>query len=197
MDNLSTSGSIDEIIGLDYLSRTRSNEPRQRGKTMNKTEFKAQVAQYISEVSYSDYAEGSEWLKSSAKAIDVFLLEPNEDSNLARIIASFDNLAIRDYALGVSLMNPEIATMQLNALLNACPIALASAPATILAILSYSAGNTGQARAYVDKARQNYPLAILIKRVMLAGWSADNFATMTQELHPKVMVKIFGELAVA
>jgi hypothetical protein len=164
---------------------------------MNKTEFKAQVAQYRSEVSDSDYTKGSEWLKSSAKAVDVFLLEPNEDSNWARIIASFDNLAIRDYALGVSVMNPEIATMQLNALLNACPIALASAPATILAILSYSAGNTGQSLSYLDKARHTYPLAILIKRIMVAGWPADNFATMTQELHPKVMADIFGELAVA
>jgi hypothetical protein len=161
---------------------------------MNKTEFKLQVAQYIKEV---DYAEGSEWGKASAREVEIFLTQPNEDSNMARIIASFDSLSVRDYALGVSVMNPEIATIQLNALLKACPIALASAPATILAILAYSAGNKGLAQTYLDKARQNYPLAILIKRVMLAGWPAEMFATMTQELHPKVCATIFGELVVA
>ena len=194
MDNLYTGGHIDEIIAPSYLYLTRSNEPRQRGTKMTKAEFKAQVAQYIKEV---DYAEGSEWGKASAREVEIFLTQPNEDSNMARIIASFDSLAVRDYALGISVMNPEIATMQLNALLNACPIALASAPATILAVLAYSAGNKGLAQTYLDKARQNYPLAILIKRVMLAGWPAGSFAEMTQELHPKVSATIFGELVVA
>ena len=194
MDNLYTAGYIDEIIGLNYLYLTRSNEPRQRGTKMTKAEFKAQVAQYIKEV---DYAEGSEWGKASAREVEIFLTQPNEDSNMARIIASFDSLMVRDYALGISVMNPEIATIQLNALLNACPIALASAPATILAILAYSSGNTPLARVYLDKARQNYPLAKLIKRVILANWAPSEFATMTQSTHPRVSAHIFGELVVA
>jgi hypothetical protein len=164
---------------------------------MNKTEFKAQVSQYISEVSNEDYVDGSEWLKARAREVEIFLTEPNEDSNMARIIASFDNLAVRDYALGLSVMNPEIATTQLNALLKACPVALASAPASILAILAYSAGNKGQAQSYLDKARQNYALANLLKRVILAGWPSSEFATMAQALHPKVSASIFGELVVA
>jgi hypothetical protein len=164
---------------------------------MNKTEFKAQVVQYISEISDDDYQDKSEWLKFSAKAVDTFLLEPNADSNLARIIASFESLTIRDYALGVALKNPSVSFPQLNALLKACPVALASAPATILAIMAYSAGNVAQSRTFLDKAKQNYPLALLIKRVILAGWSAKEFTTMGQELHPEVVVSIYGELVSA
>ena len=164
---------------------------------MNKTEFKAQVSQYISEVSDSDYQDGSQWLKDSAKAVDTFLLEPNEDSNWARIIASFDSLTIRDYALGVAVNNPEISFLQLSALLKACPVTLASAPATILAILAYSAGNTVQAYTFLGKAKQNYPLAMLIKRVIIAGWPKESFATMTQELHPKVVAQVYGQLVSA
>jgi hypothetical protein len=161
---------------------------------VNKTEFKAQVSQYISD---SDYQEASQWLKDSAKAVDTFLLDPNEDSNWARIIASFDSLTIRDYALGVALNNPETSFLQLSALLKACPVTLASAPATILAVMAYSAGNTGQAHTFLDKAKQNYPLAILIKRVILAQMPKNYFATMVQELHPKVVAQVYGELVSA
>jgi hypothetical protein len=158
---------------------------------MNKTEFKAQVAQFISEVSEGDYLEGSEWGIARAREVEVFLTQPNEDSNMARIIASFDNLNIRDYALGLSVLNREIATIQLNALLKACPIALASAPASLLAILAYSEGNKELAQRYLDMARQNYPLANLLKRVMIAGWPKDCFYDMVIEKHPEVMGRVF------
>jgi len=164
---------------------------------MNKAEFKLQVAQFISEITNEDYADCSEWGKARAREVEVFLTQPNEDINMARIIASFESLMVRDYALGISVMNPEVATMQLNALLNACPVALASAPASILAVLAYSAGNKDQARTYLDKARQNYPLANLIKRVLLADWPTDSFPNMVRELHPRVSAILFGELVVA
>lgn len=164
---------------------------------MNKAEFKAQVAEYMSKNPDIDYQDGSEWLKARAREVEVFLTEPNEDSSYPKVLASFDSLTIRDYALGLAILNPEVAGAQLNLLFKACPVALASAPATILAILAYSSGNTPLARTYLDKARQNYPLAILIKRVILAGWPPHNFANLTLELHPKVSATIFGELAVA
>lgn len=164
---------------------------------MNKAEFKAQVAEYMSKNPDIDYQDGSEWLKARAREVEVFLTEPNEDSSYPKVLASFDSLTIRDYALGLAILNPEVAGAQLNLLFKACPVALASAPASILAVLSYSAGNKGQARTYLDKARQNYALANLLKRVMLADWPSESFSNMVGKLHPKVTASIFGELAVA
>ena len=50
MDKLSTGSYIDEIIGLNYLYLTRSNEPRQRGTTMNDryNHSEEEVYEYIS-----------------------------------------------------------------------------------------------------------------------------------------------------
>jgi len=164
---------------------------------MNKTEFKAQVAQFMSNNPDTDYQEGSEWMKARAREVEVFLTEPNQDSNYAQVLASLDSLTIRDYALGIAVLNPKVAGAQLNLLLKACPVALASAPATILAILSYSADNRGQASMYLDKVRGNYPLAGLIKRVIAFNWAPEQFLTLTLELHPKVYASIYGEKAVA
>lgn len=164
---------------------------------MNKTEFKAQVAQFMSKNPEIDYQDGSEWLKARAREVEVFLTEPNQDSNYAQVLASLDSLTIRDYALGIAVLNPKVAGEQLNLLLKSCPVALASAPASILAVLSYSTGNKGQARTYLDKAKQNYALAKLLKRVMLENWPSESFSNMVGELHPKVYSSIYGELAVA
>jgi hypothetical protein len=163
---------------------------------MNKTEFKEQVAQFMSKNPEIDYQDESEWLKARAREVEVFLTEPNQDSNYAQVLASLDSLTIRDYALGIAVLNPNVAGAQLNLLLKACPVALANAPATILSYLSYSAGNKEQAFMYLSKVRGNYPLAGLIKRVS-ANWASEQFLAMTLKLHPKVCTSIYGEKAVA
>jgi hypothetical protein len=38
-----------------------------------------------------------------------------------------------------------------------------------------------------------YPLALLLKRVFAADWPAETFATMREDLHPKITAAIFDE----
>ena len=45
----------------------------------------------------------------------------------------------------------------------------------------------------LSNANQNYSLAMLLARVFEAGWPAEAFGNMRDELHPKVVAGIFGE----
>jgi len=162
---------------------------------VNKTEFKAQVLAYSNAINQdTDWVDGSEWMKESARAIDSYLTDNNEDYNLPKIVASLENLTIRDYFLGVMDKDNPTHQWRISLMFGAVPIAYASAPACYFSLLAYEAGDGALALSRLDKAKQNYPLAILLKRVYLAEWPSDSFSDMRRELHPKVREAIFGEL---
>jgi hypothetical protein len=83
----------------------------------------------------------------------------------------------------------------LNYLLDKAPTdsAFINAPACLLATFLYERGDTASAAITLTNAQQYYSLAILLNRVMKAGWPSTAFASMRNELHPKVVAGIFGE----
>jgi hypothetical protein len=63
----------------------------------------------------------------------------------------------------------------------------------LLAALEYEQDNKEDALITLSNANQNYSLAMLLARVFEAGWPAEAFGNMRDELHPKVVAGIFGE----
>jgi hypothetical protein len=61
---------------------------------------------------------------------------------------------------------------------------------SVLAALNYQNNNESAAQEFLSLALQedySYSLALLLKRVIGAGWPTGAFAKMTEELHPKVV----------
>jgi len=165
---------------------------------VNKTEFKAQVLEYSNAIDQdTDWVSGSEWLRESARAIDSYLTDNNEDYNLPKIVASLESLTIRDYFMGVMDKDNPTHQWRISLMVDSVPINYASAPACYFSLLAFEGGNNALALSRLDKAKQNYPLAILLKRVYLAEWDSNSFSDLRKELHPKVCTTIFGESVMA
>lgn len=106
------------------------------------------------------------------------------------------DIQVRDYTLG--LMNPDEAETLIPALGYLLAVAptdtiYISAPATLLATLYYQMGNTTAALLTLSNAQEDYALAKLLHRVIIAGWEANSFIKMRNRLHPMVVSHIFGE----
>jgi hypothetical protein len=68
--------------------------------------------------------------------------------------------------------------------------------AALYSAISYERGDGELAVNALDKAladQNSYPLALLLRRVYVAGWPSESFATMRKELHPKVCAALFSE----
>jgi hypothetical protein len=66
----------------------------------------------------------------------------------------------------------------------------------VQAQFQYESGETTKAELLLNHALQinsNYSLAMLLKRVMHAGWPASSFIPMREQLHPKVVEECYGE----
>jgi hypothetical protein len=103
---------------------------------------------------------------------------------------------VRDYALGLLDVYDTKHTLDgLNFLLDQAPTdtGFINAPACLLATFLYERGDSASAAVTLSNVQQHYPLAMLLNRVMKAGWPASSFATMRKEIHPKVTKGIFGE----
>jgi hypothetical protein len=57
---------------------------------------------------------------------------------------------------------------------------------TVLASYMYRLGDSDALLMLASGLSRNYSLATLLQRVFNAGWSADSFAKMANELHHKV-----------
>jgi tetratricopeptide (TPR) repeat protein len=100
-----------------------------------------------------------------------------------------ESVQIRDYALGaigISLDSEDsLAFITAIQLLGQDSAALEAIRGAYL----YELGNTEEATKALDKALElvnGHSLALLLRRVMLAGWPSASFASMRRELHPKV-----------
>ena len=105
---------------------------------------------------------------------------------------------MRDYALGLLDVYDAKHTLDgLNFLLDQAPTdtAFINAPAALLATFLYERGDSASAAVTLSNVSGYYSLALLLGRVMKAGWPASSFATMRREIHPKVTRGIFGEQA--
>jgi len=103
---------------------------------------------------------------------------------------------VRDYALG--LINSDKAETLIPALEYLLAVAptdtiYINAPATLLAVLHFEMSNIKEALLTLSNAQEDYTLAKLIHRVIAAGWEAKSFVKMRNNLHPMVVLGIFGE----
>ena len=116
---------------------------------------------------------------------------------LALCLVRFDDLTIRDYAMGlVNSENIDAIWDLWRAVLKIAPKGFVAPVATLFSAICYEKGEGALAtraldRAFADDLR--YPLATLMRRVYAAGWPPESFAAMRSELHPKIRISLFGE----
>ena len=130
----------------------------------------------------SDFSEGSRDL---------------DPALIALVLIRLRDLQVRDFALGC--MNREDLTLHIEMwrwIVTVSPQSFIAPVATILAAMSYEVGDQEFAHSALAQALDSdpeYPLALLLKRVFAAHWPAETFATMRDELHPKIIAAIFDE----
>lgn len=112
-----------------------------------------------------------------------------------RIAYSINNeIQVRDYFLGL----PDTFTLATcKSFLTYLMVSLDEADRysveTILSAYYYETDEVNVSQFLLGKAlntKPNYSLANLLKRIVEAGWSPNNFATMRKELHPQVIEKL-------
>ena len=101
------------------------------------------------------------------------------------------DIQIRDYLLGLSLEYPLPNLLEaLSVMIEFIPEGNRAGIYSVLAALNYQNNNESAAQEFLSLALQedySYSLALLLKRVIGAGWPTGAFAKMTEELHPKVV----------
>jgi hypothetical protein len=104
------------------------------------------------------------------------------------------NLGLRDYLMG--LTSDGLSVESVTNILRVLSVLIKSAelPAypveTVLASYMYRLGDSDALAMLAGGLARSYSLAQLLQRVMNAGWPADTFATMANELHGKVVAEL-------
>ena len=134
-----------------------------------------------------------------ARLIDEYFASSSTEQNaetVANVLYYLTDIQVRDYALGILDTNKaDTIIPALEYLLDQAPTdtIYICAPAAMLAQVYYELGDTANAFTTLSNARTDYSLAQLLYRVFKSGWNPKSFASMRQELHPKVVAGIFGE----
>ncbi len=139
--------------------------------------------------------------RAGAEMIEAFFNTHKEGDNVdsatvAQLLFYLTDIQVRDYALGLlDPSTPDKFRPALSFLLNAAPTDsnYINAPACLLAALEYEQDNKEAALLTLSNASGEYSLCMLLTRVFAAGWPAEAFGQMRDELHPKVTAGIFGE----
>ena len=133
-----------------------------------------------------------------ARLVEEFFASPTKQSDevLVNVLYYLTDIQVRDYTLGLlDPSTPDKFRPALLLLLDAAPTdtEYINAPACLLAALEYEQDNKEDALIMLSNASKDYSLAQLLTRVFGAGWPANAFGNMREELHPKVVAGIFGE----
>ena len=130
--------------------------------------------------------------------------EPLPVSPVNLLIYAIQDLQVRDYVLGHAPMTfgAKGAVDFITAILPLVEEGERSAFYTLLSAFYYEVGDNELAYVSLVQAQvlnPDYSLAKLLDRVYKAGWPKDSFASMRDELHPKVVetFKVEEELAIA
>lgn len=105
-----------------------------------------------------------------------------------------NNLQLRDYLMG--LTSDGLSVESVANILRVIVVLLNSAelPAypveTVLASYKYRLGDSDALTMLNSGLNRNYSLAQLLQRVFNAGWSAQEFAKMSDQLHAKVVAEL-------
>ncbi len=120
------------------------------------------------------------------------------------LIYAIQDLQVRDYVLGHAPMTfgAQGAVDFITAILPLVEEGERSPFYTLLSAFYYEVGDKELAYVALVQAQvlnPNYSLAKLLDRIFKAGWNGAEFATMRNELHPKVVetFKVEEELAIA
>jgi hypothetical protein len=135
---------------------------------------------------------------SGANAINDLIANDEMDTNTINLVlGSLVDLQVRDYAVGITTESNRDKLINIwSALAIIAPSGSIAPVATLCAIANYESGNEKTALEWLSKAQKDeseYPLAKLISRVIGAGWGAEQFGVMRQQLHPKVVATIYGK----
>ena len=135
---------------------------------------------------------------SGANAINDLIANDEMDTNTINLVlGSLVDLQVRDYAVGITNESNRDKLINIwSALAIIAPKGAIAPVATLCAIANYESGNEKTALEWLAKAQKDeseYPLAKLISRVIDAGWGAEQFGVMREQLHPKVIATIYGK----
>jgi hypothetical protein len=115
-------------------------------------------------------------------------------SILTKAITTETTLHLRDYMLGMPAdFGVEFMINFAEAIVEKTDAENSYAIKTILSAFYFESLETNKAKnlvAEVLSVRPSYSLAQLLMRVFNAGWSAESFVEMRNDLHPKVIVAI-------
>ncbi len=137
-----------------------------------------------------------------ALAVSQFLKEFSDGGVIepeltALVLIRLQDLQVRDFALGSiteSTINSHWCAWRW--LLTIAPVGYVAPVAALFAAISYERGDGVLAQRALDRAFADdpqYPLASLLRRVFTAGYPPEMFATMRNELQPKIAHTIFGK----
>jgi hypothetical protein len=157
---------------------------------------KAEVTARLKEIDLKEYGQedSNTWQRDHAKIVEQFINEPSEEIDLiAQALYGLQDLQVRDYAMGILDKDNPTHKHAICLLIKYSPAKYAKPAKTFQALHTWELGNGAIAHNMLIKIK-DYPLATLLVRSILAGWPASAIGLMRQELHPKVMEKIFGEL---
>lgn len=116
---------------------------------------------------------------------------------IALVLMRLRDLQVRDFALGcMARAEMPLHVQMWRWMASVAPQSFLAPAATLLAATSYELGEREVAESALSQALDSdpeYPLALLLKRVFAAGWPSETFATMRDELHPKITAAIFDE----
>lgn len=161
---------------------------------MTKAEFRKQYLEYTKQVNPEvDWQAGSDWMITSARAVESYLNDNNEDYHLPKLVASLENLQIRDYFLGLLDHNNPEHWVRVARIIKDCPVTLAKPANTLMGVLFFESGQTESALLFFVKA-STYPLSQLMIRVINAGMPTHLLKEMRHNLHQTVIQNIFGEV---
>lgn len=111
-------------------------------------------------------------------------------------LESENTFLIRDYLLGLADNGLDFMIEFANELKRKTPLDKSKAIITIAGAYTFEKGDTESALKHFAVALDidpNYSLAQLLTRVANAGWRTESFATMREELHPKVVAEIASQ----
>ena len=178
-----------ELVADGKIVPPSSREELERDNTPTSEDYAEAVDRFKFRESID---EGQAYRKAGALAIADWLATGTQDpERLALVIASLEDIQVRDYALGL-----DIPAEKLRELCLLAPMGFRAPIASLTAGAFYEAGNGALANHFLDVALTdvpNYSLGVLLRRVFGAGWPPASFAEMRRELHPKVCEGIFGE----
>lgn len=164
-------------------------------KKMTKAELSEKLYALEASANNDNYKPGSAWQQKHALLAEQYITSyPDstltDDETAALIFALNEDIQVRDYAMG--LVKPTDTHYQAwYTLMNRAPQKYKSAQACLASDVRFEQGLTAEAIMLLTNAKNTYPLAILLKRVYQAGWEPKSFASMREELHPKVVAYIF------